>query len=132
MGNVANPTTRKSAKAAYGWWLCLGGLGAHKFYLGRPTMGVVYILTFGLLSIGLLWDLFTLPAQVRAANARLGGAEEGQSPRRRRAFRERDEDDFDPAQADAMIARYLAAGPAPAASRAPAAAVARPSFGRRR
>src|SRR4051794_8411632 len=54
---------------AYLWWFFVGGLGAHKFYLGRPAMGVLYACTLGLLGIGMLYDLFTLPSQVRAANA---------------------------------------------------------------
>src|SRR5690348_16580567 len=58
----------KSTGTAYVWWLFLGAFGAHKFYLGRPGMGVLYLCTFGLFWLGLLWDLFTLPSQVRAAN----------------------------------------------------------------
>ncbi len=61
----------KSTGVAYLWWFFLGGLGAHKFYLGRPAWGILYALTLGLLFIGLLWDLFTLPSQVRRANEKL-------------------------------------------------------------
>jgi TM2 domain-containing membrane protein YozV len=61
----------KGAGAAYLWWFFLGGLGAHKFYLGRPGWGILYALTLGLLFIGLLWDLFTIPSQVRCANKKL-------------------------------------------------------------
>jgi TM2 domain-containing membrane protein YozV len=61
----------KSTGVAYLWWLFFGGLGAHKFYLGRPGLGVLYACTLGLLFMGILWDLFTLPSQVRAANERL-------------------------------------------------------------
>lgn len=59
----------KSVGVTYLLWLLLGILGAHKFYLGRPGMGVLYLLTAGLLGVGLLVDLFTIPSQVRTANA---------------------------------------------------------------
>jgi hypothetical protein len=34
-------------------------------------MGVLYACTLGLLGMGVLWDLFALPSQVRAANQRI-------------------------------------------------------------
>jgi TM2 domain-containing membrane protein YozV len=64
----------KSTGTAYLWWLFLGGFGVHKFYLGRPGWGIVYALTLGLLGMGLLYDLFTMPSQVRAANADMVGS----------------------------------------------------------
>jgi TM2 domain-containing membrane protein YozV len=39
--------------------------GLQHFYLGKPLKGLVWLFTFGLLGIGLVWDLFTLPHQVR-------------------------------------------------------------------
>jgi len=73
MAQRATPRTSftiplKSTGTAYLWWFFLGGLGAHKFYLGRPAMGVIYMLTLGLLFVGVLVDLFTIPGQVRKAN----------------------------------------------------------------
>ena len=62
---------QKDVGITYLLWLLLGVIGAHKFYLGRPAMGVVYLLTLGLLGVGLLVDLFTIPRQVRAHNAGL-------------------------------------------------------------
>ncbi len=41
-------------------WLFLGFVGGHKFYEGKILMGVLYILTFGLLGIGLVVDFFVL------------------------------------------------------------------------
>jgi hypothetical protein len=41
---------------------------AHKSYLGCPGMDVLYLCTFGLLWVGIIWDLFTLPGQVQRAN----------------------------------------------------------------
>ena len=61
----------KGTGVTYLWWFFLGGLGVHKFYLGRPGLGVIYALTLGLLGIGLIWDLFTIPSQVRDANRKL-------------------------------------------------------------
>lgn len=40
----------------------LGVMGAHKFYLGKFWVGVVYIFTYGLFGIGWLIDLVTLAA----------------------------------------------------------------------
>ena len=63
---------RKDVGVTYLLWLLLGVLGAHKFYLGKPGWGVVYLLTLGIVGIGLLVDLFTIPAQVRRYNAGVG------------------------------------------------------------
>lgn len=38
----------------------LGGLGAHKFYLGQTGMGILYLLTAGLLGIGTLINFIQL------------------------------------------------------------------------
>ena len=69
---------QKSKLVAYLLWLFLGALGAHKFYVGKVGMGVVYLFTMGLFGVGLLIDLFTLGTQVDVANAvannKLGGA----------------------------------------------------------
>ncbi len=54
---------------AYLFLFFLGGFGAHKFYLGRPHMGFLYMFTCGILGIGLVYDFFTLPFQVAACNA---------------------------------------------------------------
>jgi TM2 domain-containing membrane protein YozV len=53
-------------------WFFLGVLGVHKFYLNKFGMGILYIFTGGLLLIGWLVDLFTIPAQVRKFNEQLG------------------------------------------------------------
>lgn len=67
----------KSKLVAYLLWLFLGLVGAHKFYLNKIPMGILYFFTFGLFGIGLLVDLFTLGNQVDLYNALLnntGGA----------------------------------------------------------
>jgi TM2 domain-containing membrane protein YozV len=58
-------------------WLLLtflGVFGAHRFYLGKWGTGLIWFFTFGLLSIGLLYDLWTLNGQVSEKNALLAAA----------------------------------------------------------
>ena len=40
--------------------LFLGGIGVHRFYLGYPGIGILYLLTGGLLGIGSLIDLILI------------------------------------------------------------------------
>jgi len=81
----------KSVGLTYVLFIFLGGLGIHKFYLGRSGLGFLYIIMssafwFGLIGlaaqssagvmtapwlIAVVYDLFTIPSQVRAANGRL-------------------------------------------------------------
>lgn len=44
------------------FWLCffLGGLGIHRFYLGYPGIGILYLLTAGLCGIGVLVDFIMI------------------------------------------------------------------------
>jgi len=52
-------------------WLLLtflGIFGIHRFYLGKWVTGIVYLLTGGLVGIGLLYDLWTLNEQVSEIN----------------------------------------------------------------
>jgi TM2 domain-containing membrane protein YozV len=60
----------KETGIAYLFWLFLGLVGAHQFYLGKTGRGLLYLFTLGgFFGIGCLIDLFTLPAQVRQVNA---------------------------------------------------------------
>lgn len=40
--------------------ICLGYLGAHKFYEGKTGMGILYLFTAGLFGIGIIIDFITL------------------------------------------------------------------------
>ncbi|WP_328497886.1 MMPL family transporter [Streptomyces sp. NBC_00414] len=61
---------RKSVAVAYLWWFFLGLFGAHHFYLGRTRRGLLHLCTLGICGLGWLADAYTLPRQVRSANAR--------------------------------------------------------------
>ena len=63
---------RKDSGTAYLLWalgLC-GVCGLHRFYLGQPVPGILYLLTFGICGIGQLIDLFLIPGEVQTANLR--------------------------------------------------------------
>ena len=55
---------------AYLAWL-FGMFGAHRFFLGRPLSGLLYLCTFGLLGIGWIVDLFLIPGMVHSNRERL-------------------------------------------------------------
>lgn len=46
--------------------------GLQRFYLGKIGTGLIWLLTFGLLGFGQIYDLFTLGNQVDMANMKLG------------------------------------------------------------
>lgn len=58
----------KSILLSYVLWFFGGLFGLHKFYLGRPFVGLLYFFTGGLFTLGWIVDFFTLPRQVRIAN----------------------------------------------------------------
>jgi TM2 domain-containing membrane protein YozV len=74
----------RSAAAEYGaamrrdlgmsYLLCvlgfLGFAGIHRFYLGKPLTGILWLLTGGLVGIGTIFDLITMSSQVDDANRR--------------------------------------------------------------
>ena len=59
---------QKSLFWTYAIFLFFGGLGLHRFYLGKWLSGLVWFLTGALLGLGWLYDLFTIPYQVAAVN----------------------------------------------------------------
>lgn len=76
----------KSLLLAYLLWFIGGPFGLHKFYLGRPGIGLLYFFTCGLFMIGWVVDLFTLPYQVRVANLLHQHPPDGFEVELRRAF----------------------------------------------
>ena len=75
----------KRTSTAYLLWFLgvLGILGLHRFYLGRPWTGLLWLLTGGLLGIGALADLFLLPSMVQIevlSRKLLRESEAGESP----------------------------------------------------
>ena len=52
-------------------WILLtftGLLGLHRFYIGKWGTGLLYLLSGGLLGLGVVYDFLTLNGQVDAAN----------------------------------------------------------------
>ncbi|MCA9197942.1 MAG: NINE protein [Pirellulaceae bacterium] len=49
-----------------------GVLGFHRFYMGKWITGVIYLLTGGLLGIGLIYDWLTLNDQISRLNRTQG------------------------------------------------------------
>jgi len=48
----------------------LGWLGIHRFYQGKIVTGLIYLCTAGLFGFGILYDFWTLNAQVSEINHR--------------------------------------------------------------
>lgn len=54
---------------AYLFWLpsLFGIAGLHRFYLGKPFTGILFLATVGLGGLGTIYDALTMPQQVRKA-----------------------------------------------------------------
>lgn len=50
----------------------LGFFGVHRMYMGKWLTGIVYLATFGLFGIGVLYDFWTLNEQISIANSEDG------------------------------------------------------------
>lgn len=48
----------------------LGVFGIHRMYIGKWVTGIIYLLTFGLFGLGVLYDFWTLNEQIMVANRR--------------------------------------------------------------
>lgn len=62
---------RKEVNITYILWLFLGIFGIHNFYLGKIGKGILYFFTGALFLIGWLYDMVTIPQQVREYNDNL-------------------------------------------------------------
>jgi TM2 domain-containing membrane protein YozV len=67
----------KSTGVAYALWFFFGGIGGHKFYLGRPGVGVLYIIMFVLFWAGMLTFM---SSAIDARYAMAIAAQEGHYP----------------------------------------------------
>ena len=62
------PLPRRSVGTAYIFWVLLGVVGGHHFYLGNTARGLLYVFTLGLGFVGVTVDLFAMKGLVRSAN----------------------------------------------------------------
>ena len=61
----------KQMSWAYVMCIFLGCWGVHRFYLGRPWTGILYLFTGGLFIVGVIWDLFIgIPVMVANQSGR--------------------------------------------------------------
>jgi len=63
------PAGRTSYNVAWILLTFLGVFGIHRFYMGKWLTGLLYLLTGGLVLVGVIYDFWTLNGQVRAVNA---------------------------------------------------------------
>jgi TM2 domain-containing membrane protein YozV len=71
MDRASDHRYRGGAKSYNLSWILLtflGIFGLHRFYLGKWVTGIVWLLTGGLLLVGLLYDLWTLNTQIDDVN----------------------------------------------------------------
>ncbi len=63
-----------SVLMGYLLWI-FGFIGAHRFYYGKQTTGVIWFFTLGLLLVGWIIDLLLIPAMSREADERFAFGE---------------------------------------------------------
>jgi len=64
MAVTCAPTEGKSAGTALALSVCLGWLGADRFYLGYPTIGLFKLFTGGFFGLGWYADIFLIALQI--------------------------------------------------------------------
>lgn len=62
---------QKSSTTAWLLWLFLGGIGGHRYYLGRTKTAVIMTFTLGCFGIWALIDLFLLSGMIRETNEKI-------------------------------------------------------------
>jgi TM2 domain-containing membrane protein YozV len=62
---------QKSSGTTWLLWIFLGGLGGHRFYLGKTGSAVGMLLTFGGLGIWAFIDLFLINGMVKSTNEKI-------------------------------------------------------------
>lgn len=62
---------RKSGGTAWLLLIFAGGLGAHRFYLGRTGSAIAMLLTAGLLGLWTIVDLFLMSGMIRETNEKI-------------------------------------------------------------
>jgi TM2 domain-containing membrane protein YozV len=60
------PPDRHTIVAGYFLWI-FGFTGAHRFYFGKQVTGALWFLTFGMMGIGWIVDLFLIPGMEKDA-----------------------------------------------------------------
>lgn len=58
-----------SYNVAWSFLIVLGGFGIHRFYLGKPLTGLLFLFTGGLLGFGIGYDIWTLNNQINEENS---------------------------------------------------------------
>jgi TM2 domain-containing membrane protein YozV len=62
---------QKSSGTTWILWIFTGGLGGHRFYLGRTGSAVAMLLTLGGLGIWAFIDLFLLNGMIKSTNQKI-------------------------------------------------------------
>ncbi|UJF33459.1 TM2 domain-containing protein [Paenibacillus hexagrammi] len=70
---LASEMSKKQKSSGVAWllWFFTGGIGGHRFYLGKTGTGVAMLLTLGGLGFWTLIDLFLLSGMIRDTNDRI-------------------------------------------------------------
>ena len=62
---------RKSSGAAWLLWLFLGGLGGHRYYMGKYGTAILMTLTLGCIGIWTIIDAFLLNGMLKRTNRKI-------------------------------------------------------------